>query len=199
MNSSQPLDSASSVRENVEYVLRDKDGNIKQLFQDNALCVWLMKNNYLSPLWINRWYAPLLLPFLGHYANSKLASNLITNAGRALISGLINGSGAPAAATFVAVGTGTTAAATGDTTLQTETATSGLSRAAGTASLVTTSVTNDTAQVLKSFSVTGTVAVTEAGLLNAASVGTLLCRQVFTAINVVNTDTLQITWKVQNT
>jgi hypothetical protein len=197
MLKTQVYDSRTSVRENVEYVLRDKDGNIKPLFQDNALCVWLMENSYLSPLWINQWYAPLLMPFLGHWATSKQVSNLITNAGRGLISGLINGSGSPAAATYIAVGTGTTAAA-GDTTLQTESSTSGLSRAAGTVSLVTTSVTNDTAQVTKTFSVTGTVAVTEAGLLNASSNGTLLCRQVFSAVNVVNTDSLQITWKVQN-
>jgi hypothetical protein len=199
MNSSHEYDSHSQVRENVEYVLRDKDGNIKPLFQDNALCVWLMERSYLSPLWINQWYAPLLMPFLGHWAMSKQASNLITNAGRALISGLINGSGSPAAATYIAVGTGTTAANATDTTLQTESSTSGLSRAAGTVSLITTSVTNDTAQVTKTFSVTGTVAVTEAGLLNASSTGTLLCRQVFSAVNVVNTDSLAVTWKVQNT
>lgn len=186
------LDSRFEVRENVEYVLRDKDGNIKPIFQENRLFTWLMKKGIVTPHFFK---IPVLL---GHWSTSKLASNLITNAGRALISGLINGSGTPAAATYVAVGTGTTAAAATDTTLQTETATSGLARAAGTASLVTTTVTNDTAQVTKTFSVTGSVAVTEAGLLNAASVGTLLARQVFSAVNVVNGDSLQITWKVQN-
>jgi hypothetical protein len=191
-------DSRAQVRENVEYVLRDKFGNIKPIFQENALCRWLLKKGRLSPLWINQWYSRLLAPFLGHYALSKNVSNLITNAGRGLISGLINGSGSPAAATFIAVGTGATAASTADTALQTEIATSGLSRAAGTVSLITGSITNDTAQVTKSFSVTGSVAVTEAGLLNAASVGTLLCRQVFSAINVANGDTLQVTWKIQN-
>ena len=64
---------------------------------------------------------------------------------------------------------------------------------------MTTTVTNDTAQVTKTFTVTGTFAVTEAGLLNASSAGTLLCRQVFSAVNVLNGDSLQITWKVQNT
>jgi hypothetical protein len=198
MHNQQFFDSHARVRENVEYVLRDKDGNIKPIFQENALCQWLLKQGRLSPLWINQWYGSFFAPFLGRFALAKNVSNLITNAGRGLISGLINGSGSPAAATFIAVGTGTTAAAAGDTALQTETATSGLSRAAGTVSLITTSVTNDTAQVTKSFSVSGSVAVTEAGLLNAASVGTLLCRQVFTAINVANGDTLQITWKIQN-
>jgi len=186
------LDSRFEVKENVEIVLRDKYGNIKPIFQENKLFTWLLKKGIVSP---NFFKIPLLL---GHWSNAKLGSNLITNAGRALISGLINGSGSPAAATYIAVGTGTNAAAAGDTTLQTESSTSGLSRAAGTVSLVTTTVTNDTAQVTKTFSVTGSVAVTEAGLLNASSSGTLLARQVFSAINVVNGDSLQITWKIQN-
>lgn len=194
-----PFLSAQRVKDNVEYVLRDKYGNIKPIFQENRFAQFLFHKGILSPLWINEWYASLISPFLGHWSTKKQVSNLITNAGRALISGLINGSGSPAAATFIAVGTGATAASASDTTLQTETATSGLSRAAGTVSLVTTTITNDTAQILKSFSVTGTVAVTESGVLNASSSGTLLCRQVFSAINVVNTDTLQITWKIQNT
>src|SRR5579864_190576 len=179
MQNQQFFDSHARVKENVEYVLRDKFGNIKPLFQENALCRWLLKNGKLSPLWINQWYSTLLAPLLGHYATSKNISNLITNAGRGLISGLINGSGSPAAATFIAVGTGTTAAAATDTALQTETSTSGLSRAAGTVSLVTTSITNDTAQITHTFSVTGSVAVTESGVLNASSSGTLLCHQVF--------------------
>jgi hypothetical protein len=194
-----PFLSRAQVRYNVEYVLRDKDGNAKPIFQENRFAQWLLKTGRLSPLWINQWYAPFISPLLGYWSIKKDISNGITNAGRALISGLINGSGTPAAATYIAVGTGTNAFSASDTTLQTESSTSGLSRAAGTVSLVTTSVTNDTAQVLKSFSVSGTVAVTEAGLLNASSTGTLLCRQTFSAVNVVNTDTLQITWKVQNT
>lgn len=190
--------SNARLMENVEYVLRDKDGNVKPIFQENERARKMLKAGTLNPNWINQWYAPLLAPALGTWSDKKQIGNLITNAGRGLISGLINGSGTPAAATYIAVGTGTTAASTSDTALQTETATSGLSRAAGTVSLVTTSVTNDTAQITKTFTVTGTVAVTESGVLNASSTGTLLCRQVFSAINVVNGDSLQITWKIQN-
>jgi hypothetical protein len=190
--------SASRVRDNVHYQVLDANGNPKPIFQDNSFAQLLFHKGLLSPHWITKWFAPLIAPFLGYWSNEKVVSNLITTAGRGLISGLINGSGSPAAATYIAVGTGVVAANIADTTLGTETAASGLSRAAATVSLVTTSVTNDTAQMLKSFSVSGTVAVTESGVLNASSVGTLLCRQVFTAINVVNTDTLQITWKVQN-
>jgi len=38
--------------------------------------------------------------------------------------------------------------------------------------------------------------VTESGVLNDASTGTLLARQVFSAINVASGDSLQITWKI---
>ena len=182
--------------DNVEYTLRDAQGNIKQIFQENALCKALLKAGKLSPLWINRWYAPVVAPFLGSFGTSKVFGNLVTNAGLALVAGRINGSGSPAAATYIAVGTGTTSASASDTALETESSTSGLSRAAGTVSLVTTTQTNDTAQITKDFSVTGTVAVTEFGVLNASSSGTLLCHQVFSAINVASGDTLTITWKI---
>jgi len=176
--------------ENVEYVLRGKDGKIKQLFQENFLFRFLLKKGIVSP---HAWKIPFLF---GYWSDTKVVRNLVTTVGKALVAGRINASGTPDPATYIAVGTGTDAAAAGDTALQTEIADSGLSRAAATVSLVTTSTANDTAQMLKSFSVTGTKAVTESGVLNASSTGTLLCRQVFSAINVVNGDTLQMTWKV---
>ena len=175
------------LRQNVEYVLRDKFGNIKQLWNEFSLTKkWRETMGFELPR----------LPFVtGFYADSLKIHNLVTNAGAAGVASRINGDGSEAAFTYIAVGTGTTAANVADTTLETESAASGLSRAAGTASRVTTDVTNDTAQLLKSFSVTGSVAVTESGVLNAAASGVLLARQVFSAINVVNGDTLQITWK----
>lgn len=185
------LHSKVNFAENVEYELRDKKGNLKPIFQENALFTFLMKHGILSPRF------PKIPFILGKWTTKKRVSNLLTSAGKAGLASRVNGDGAEAAFTYVAVGTGTTAAAAGDTTLQTESTTSGLARAAGTASRITTTVTNDTAQVLKLFTVTGSVAVTEAGLLNAAAAGVLLARQVFSAINVVNGDSLTITWKVQ--
>lgn len=183
--------------DNVEYVVRDAKGNIKPIFQESVLTKALLKAGILSPLWITKWYAPFIAPFLGSYAEAKVIGNLITNAGFAGSAGRLMGSGTPAAFTYIAVGTGTTAASTSDTALGTETSTSGLSRTSGTVSLVTTTVTNDTAQVTTTFTVTGTVAVTESGVLNASSAGTLLCRQVFSAINVASGDSLAVTWKIK--
>lgn len=183
------------LRHNVEYVVRDQNGNAKPIFQDNALLRFLVKHGIVSPYFYQK--IGFLQGLFGTWSSKRVVANLVVSAGKAGIASRINGSGGEAAFTYIAVGTGTTAASASDTTLQTETATSGLSRANSTASRVTTSVTNDTAQLVNTFTVTGTVAVTESGVLNAASTGTLLARQVFSAINVVNGDSLQITWKVQ--
>lgn len=184
---------------NVEFRVFDKDGNAKKLFNDNRLARVLIQSNVLNPLWINSKYAKYIAPFLGNYQYVKFGRNKIVNTGLALAAGLLNGSGSPTTPVYIAVGTGTNAVSATDTALQTESSTSGLTRATSTVSLQTTTVTNDTAQWLKSFSVTGTVSVTESGVFNASSAGTMLCRQTFSAIGVVNGDTLQITWKVAET
>lgn len=137
-----------------------------------------------------------------HRRNGKLLKrvkvhNLMTNAGFAGVASRINGAGSEAAFTYIALGTGTTAAAVTDTTLETELAASGLSRVNATASRTTTTVTNDTARLANTFSVSGTVAVTEIGILNASSGGTLLCRRVFSAINVISGDSLTVNYDVK--
>lgn len=133
----------------------------------------------------------------GKLREARIIKNLITSAGKAGVASRINGAGSEAAFTYIALGTGTNAAAAGDTALQTELSTSGLSRVNATAARVTTSVTNDTAQLSNTFSVSGSAAVTEAGVLNAGASGTLLSRLVFSAINVVNGDSLAVTYKIQ--
>lgn len=132
----------------------------------------------------------------GALVSKRVIPNLITSAGKAGLASRIAGSGSEAAFDYIAVGTGTTAAVVGDTTLGTEVTDSGMARAAGTTSRVTTTVANDTARLTKSFSVTATKAITEMGILNASSGGVLLCRVVFTAENVTNGDTLVATYDV---
>lgn len=123
-----------------------------------------------------------------------------TNTGFAAVASRICGAGSEAVFDYIAVGTGTTAAAAADTALETELSSDGLSRAQdGTTTRETTTETNDTAVVNVTFSVTGPQAVTESGLLNASSSGVLMVHDVFSAINVVNTNTLTITFKVQVT
>lgn len=169
------------------FILRDKDGNIKKLWNENKLGKFLFKLGF-----------DIRIPFItGYNADSKIVKNLITYAGYAGMASRLNGSGSEAAFTYLAVGTGTNAAATGDTTLQTEITDSGLERAAATATRITTAQTNDTAKLDKTWSVTGSKAVTECGALNAGAAGVLLGRQVFSAINVANGDSLQIIYTFQ--
>jgi hypothetical protein len=132
----------------------------------------------------------------GRVKDERHIRNLVVDAGKAGVASRINGSGGEAAFTWIAIGTGATAANAADTTLQTEINTSGGQRANGAVSRITTDTTNDTAQVVVTFAFTGSFAVTEAGLLNASSAGTLLARQVFSAVNVANGDSLQVTWKI---
>lgn len=112
--------------------------------------------------------------------------NLITNNGFDAICAQISGTPGNAF-NYIAIGTGTNLAAATDTALQTEVA----------RAQATYAHTNGT----KTFTLTytfgagvGTGAITESGVLNAASGGTLLCRQVFTAINKLAGDTLQVVW-----
>lgn len=142
----------------------------------------------------------LKIPFLfGSWTNQAITSNLVTTRGKRAAVEQINGvSTAPM--TAIAIGTGATAAAAGDTALQTEATTNGAARGAATTSNQTTTTTGDTARWVKTFSLTGTFAITEEGIFdNNTSGGNMLARQVFSAVNVVNGDSLQITHNVQAT
>jgi len=118
-------------------------------------------------------------------------NNLITNAGFGAMSGLVLNDITETAFDYIAIGTGTTAAAVTNTTLEAESM-----RVAGTGTQTTTTVTNDTAHLESTFNITSTLAITEAGMLNAATLGTLFNRGIFTAVNVVNGDTLVVKYDV---
>ena len=94
------------------------------------------------------------------------------------------------AMTHMAVGTGSTAAVIGDTTLGTEIA---ASRVALTSTVAST---NTIVYVATFGSGVGTGAVTEAGIFNASSAGTMLCRTVFSVVNKAAGDTMNITWTI---
>lgn len=220
MNTATPktgLRAKSHLDENISYQLRDKNGNVKKLFKTNKLGTMIFKAaRKLNANPIEVYYDALgrvasskvkrgLLAHLsayglriqgltGSWVETLHVANLVTDAGKAGVASRINGADSEAAFTAIAIGTGTTAADVGDTTLETEITTGGGERGAATASRQTTDVTNDTARLVKTFSFTSTFAVTEAGALNNnTSGGVLLNRQVFTAVNVVNGDSLQVT------
>tara|TARA_R110002012_G_scaffold83360_3_gene209816 strand:- start:1628 stop:2065 length:438 start_codon:yes stop_codon:yes gene_type:complete len=113
--------------------------------------------------------------------------NIVVTTGKAYIASRMKDASATAMS-HMAIGTGTGSAAAGNTALGTE---------AGRVALTSTTVTSNAVAYVATFPAgTGTGAVTEAGILNASSSGTLLCRTVFSVINKGAADTLGITWTV---
>ena len=135
----------------------------------------------------------------GKVVKKDIFKNLITNAGLAGWAKRLGGLGSVAAFTYIALGTGTTPAANTDTTLESEISTGGGARKAATPTSITISITDDTLQLVAQFDFTSSFAVTEAGVLNASSSGSLLSRRVFSAYNVTNGSSLTVTWKLQQT
>ena len=133
----------------------------------------------------------------GNLKDREVVENLIVNTGLAEIAGLVGNTGSPTAFTYLAVGSASTAAAATDTTLETELTDGGLERAAATVTRATTTATNDTLQLVKTFSVTGTKSVREGGVFNDASVGTMLSRSVLTSDkNLESGDTFTLTYQL---
>ena len=112
--------------------------------------------------------------------------NLVVTTGKTFIAARMVGT--PTAMSHMAIGSGTTDPAAGDTALQTELGRVALTSSASSGAVVT---------YVASFGAgTGTGAVTEAGILNASSSGTLLCRTEFSVVNKGADDSLSITWTI---
>ena len=113
--------------------------------------------------------------------------NLVVTAGKAYVASRMKNT-ADSAMSHMAIGSGTTAAAAGQTALGTE---------LGRVSLTSTTVSSNVVTYVATFAAgTGTGAVTEAGILNASSSGTMLCRTVFSVVNKGSADSMTITWTV---
>lgn len=122
-------------------------------------------------------------------------SNLITSAGKAQLA-LLAGDASATPFTYLELGTSSTAVNVSQTALQAAITDSGLARAAATVSRVTTTVTNDTLQLVYEWTASGTKAIEEIGIFNAASSGTMLGRALTTTKSVVSGDSLEATYKV---
>jgi hypothetical protein len=131
----------------------------------------------------------------GEIISSQIVKNTVTSAGKAGLAASLHGATATTF-NYLAIGTGTAAAAVGDTALGSEVTTSGGARSTATVSTATTDTTGDTSTWVHQWDFTGSFTVTESGIFNAASSGTLLARQVFSAINVISGDSLQLTWRL---
>jgi len=175
----------------IEIRVKDKNGKQKLIWQEYRFLHFVRKHFGIN--------FPKLFGITGYLTRTAKYANLVTTSGKGLISGRINGVGSPAAPTAMAIGTGAVAANAADTALGAESTGNGSDRGAGTATLVTTTVANDTCQLVKSWTVLTTFAITEMGIFNnAVSGGTLLVRNVFSAYNLQANDTFEITHKLKN-
>lgn len=113
--------------------------------------------------------------------------NLVVTDGKEYVASRMKDATATAMS-HMAIGSGSTAAAAGNSSLGTE-----LGRVALTSTAVSGAVVTYTATFGAG---TGTGAVTEAGILNASSSGDLLCRTVFSVVNKGASDSMTITWTV---
>ena len=116
--------------------------------------------------------------------------NLVVTAGKEHVVSRLNDA-SDSVMTHMAVGTGSTAAAAGDTTLGTESA-----RVA----LTSSTVSGATITYVATFPA-GTpntlTALNEAGIFNASSGGTMFCRTVFAGVvNKDTSDAMAITWAI---
>ena len=123
----------------------------------------------------------------GNVKDEATVKNLVVNSGLAFIAARMKDATANVMS-HMAVGSGTAAAAGANAALGTE---------LGRVTLTSTTVTgNEVAYVATFGPGTGTGAVTEAGIFNAAENGTMLCRTVFPVVNKEATDTMSISWTI---
>lgn len=164
--------------------LQDKDGNIKPMFKENKL--WHLFKKLFN--------VDLQIPYLfGNWTTQVVKRNTVTSVGKQIAAQQVGGT-TTAPVTAIAIGVGTPSA----TALGSESTTNGGSRGAATVTNQTTTTTGDTERWVKTFTFTGSLALTEEGLFdNNTSGGNMLASQTFSAVNVVNTDTLQVTHNVK--
>jgi len=119
---------------------------------------------------------------------------LYKKAGIAELAALAIDTASPAAFSYLAYSDSTTAHDATHTTIQgTES-----QRESGTKSRVTTTVTNDSARLVKAFTISATETIGCCAIFNAASSGDMLCRTVLTAArSVVSGDTWTATYTVK--
>lgn len=114
-------------------------------------------------------------------------NNLVVTDGKEYVASRMKDATATAMS-HMAIGSGSTAAAAGNSALGSE---------LGRVALTSTTVSGAVVTYVATFPAgTGTGAVTEAGILNASSAGDLLCRTVFSVVNKGASDSMTITWTV---
>lgn len=113
--------------------------------------------------------------------------NLVVTAGKGYVASRMKDASATAMS-HMGIGTGSTAAAASNTALGSQSVRVALSG--------TTVSSNEVTYTATFGAGSGTGAITEAGIFNASSSGTMLCRTVFSVVNKGASDSMTITWTV---
>lgn len=122
----------------------------------------------------------------GTVKDTREIKNLVVTVGKEFIASRMVAT--PTLMSHMAVGASNTAAAIGDTALGSELGRVALASSTAAGAVVTYSATFPAG--------TATGAVVEAGVLNASSSGTLLCRTVFPVVNKGADDAMSVTWAI---
>lgn len=123
--------------------------------------------------------------------------NLVVTVGKAFITSRMTGT-ASGVMSHMEVGTSSTAADAAQTALVSAVASSRTALTTSGGTQVTTTTTNDSVQYVCTFPAgTGTGALQEAGVFNASSGGTMLCRTTFATVNKGSSDAMTVTWTVK--
>ena len=123
----------------------------------------------------------------GIIKETRVVPNLVVTVGKNYIASRMVGTAA-AVMSHMAIGTGVVAPIIGDTALGTQNGIVAVSTFTASTNTVTATATFPAG--------TGTGAITEAGIFNAASAGTMLCRTTFSVVNKAAGDSIAITWVV---
>ena len=123
-----------------------------------------------------------------------MMATFVVNGGLAITTNRLQGAGTDPK--WVAWGTGAGTTAKTDTTLFTEAAEA---RTSGTMSQVTTTVTNDTYQVVGTITTLSNQTITNAGLFDASVAGNLFLKGDFAGLPLSTGDSIQFTIKAQYT
>jgi hypothetical protein len=122
----------------------------------------------------------------GQIKDQREIKNLVVTTGKGFIAARMVGT--PTEMSHMALGASSTAAAAGDTALGSE---------LGRVALASDSVTGAVVTYTASFPAgTATGAIVEAGVFNASSSGTMLCRTVFAVVNKGADDAMSVTWAI---
>jgi hypothetical protein len=122
----------------------------------------------------------------GQVKDQREIKNLVVTVGKEFIAARMVGT--PTAMSHMALGSTNTAAAAGNTALGAELGRVALASSTASGAVVTYTATFPAG--------TATGAAVEAGVFNASSAGTMLCRTVFAVVNKGADDAMSVTWSI---